>query len=378
MPSRVRLILVVLLAVVAAAAPLVWRGWPRGTSGSSTRSTGSEGDLAGRPLPPLDAAEGWLNGGPVAGDSLAGGPAVVVLWRDTDPASVRAALRAQAWHAAYRRYGVHVVGLHVPEFAFAAETSQVARETRRLGLTFPQALDPSLGLWSRFGGRPLPRLLLVDPSGTVIEDAGADGVTRLEHAIRAAIRRSHPEVAFPADPGSMTEEGPGGTPPPIPTVFLGSTRVARGPLANAPPGREQIFTAQFRNQIEGEPFAPYPVGRWRLGAEGARAGRGGAENYLALRYDAGALGAVMSPPAGSAVRVWILRDERWLGPDELGADARLDGRGASYVDVDAPRLYALCTAAPGQHVVKLSPEVPGLTVHALTFDRSEAGEPPRP
>jgi hypothetical protein len=87
-----------------------------------------------------------------------------------------------------------------------------------------------------------------------------------------------------------------------------------------------------------------------------------------LRYHGGALGAVMSPPSRASARVWILRDERWLAREKLGADVRMDGRGASYVVVDSPRLYELSRVDPGEHVVKLSPEAPGVTLHAFTFE----------
>jgi hypothetical protein len=66
--------------------------------------------------------------------------------------------------------------------------------------------------------------------------------------------------------------------------------------------------------------------------------------------------------------MWILRDEKWLPPEALGADARLDGRGASYVLVSEPRLYALTREDSGAHLVKLSPEAPGAIVYALTFE----------
>ncbi|MBI1796614.1 MAG: hypothetical protein HYR74_06130, partial [Candidatus Eisenbacteria bacterium] len=103
------------------------------------------------------------------------------------------------------------------------------------------------------------------------------------------------------------------------------------------------------------------------------AGRGGAETFVALRYDAGALWAVMSPPRDQPARVWILRDEQWPARETLGDDARQDSRGAAYVDVTEPRLYAIARATPGQHVVKLSPDARGLTIHALVLEPLDAG-----
>jgi hypothetical protein len=68
------------------------------------------------------------------------------------------------------------------------------------------------------------------------------------------------------------------------------------------------------------------------------------------------------------VRLWVLRDEKWLPHDALGADARLDSRGASYVEIEEPRVYAVCRELPGHHIVKLSPDAPGITIHALIVE----------
>ena len=76
---------------------------------------------------------------------------------------------------------------------------------------------------------------------------------------------------------------------------------------------------------------------------------------------------IASPPASGSARLWVLLDERWLDPGTLGADARIDPAGASYIEVDEPRLYAV-TSAGGRHVLKLSPDAAGLTLHAVTLE----------
>ncbi|HYM81194.1 MAG TPA: hypothetical protein VEY91_07255 [Candidatus Limnocylindria bacterium] len=373
MSRRALTISVIAVVVVAAVlSPRLWRraqdaglGFPPEPSTAATSE-----HLVGRPLPSLADAEGWLNSGPLTADSLRGRPVLIVLWRDTDPASLRAVKRAQGWHEGYARFGLRVVGVHLPEFAFAADSSHAAAVVRRLNLSFPIALDPAFRLWSRFGAHDrTPRVVLADETGRVREDAaaGAD-LDRIERAVKVELKRENPKLAFP---GGSQAPIPAAVSTPAPatpaTVYLGSTRVARGPLSQAAPGRAQLFTAQFRFQVEGEPYTPYPVGLWKPSSEGLTAGRGGAENYVALRYDGGALGAVLSPPSNASARVWILRDERWLPSGTLGSDVRVDGRGASYVVVDSPRFYELCLAEAGEHVVKLSPEAPGVTVHAITF-----------
>src|SRR5262245_61911281 len=327
-------------------------------------------------LPSLRNAGQWLNKGDAAIDWRHLRPTLLLLWNETRPACLRVWPSVQAWHEAYGRYGLTVVGVYEPEFTFGADSAMAEAAARRLHLTFPIALDPSLKIGSTFGVTSnLPRLVLFDGTGHAREQFGASGVVAMESAIRRELRSFKPALRFPADPGSsaVNETAESKWPPP---VYLGTSRVTNGPLTSATPGREQLFTAQFRYQVEGVGYTPYPVGLWKPTSEGITAGRGGAENFVALRYDAGTLGAVMSPESGAKSRVWILRDEQWLTRDMLGADARLDGRGGSYVDVDAPRWYELCRDSGGDHVVKLSPEQPGVTLHALTFE--PVNEPARP
>jgi thiol-disulfide isomerase/thioredoxin len=322
----------------------------------------------GTSLPGLADAAGWLNGDRSVADSLRGHPTVVALWSDTDPECLRALPILESWHQAYARYGARIVGVHEPDFAFAADSSVPARVARRMGLSFPIALDPAYVIRRRFGGpSDGPRLVLADSAGTIVSAvSGAGELAGLERKLRRQLKQLHPELEFPSDPPLAI--GRGSQPAEAPTsrmVPLGSTRVVEGPLVGATPGRAQTFTAQFRFQVEGKLYVPYPVGLWSPGGDGITAVRSGAENFIALRYDAGALWAVLSPPRGLTVRVWVLRDERWLPADALGADARLDGRGNSYLDVDEPRLYAVCRGRAGEHVIKLSPDAPGVVVHAL-------------
>src|SRR5258705_8432547 len=153
----------------------------------------------------------------------------------------------------------------------------------RLGLQFPIALDAASTIRSVMGA-PMdgPRFVLADPTGVIVaSQVGRQALTRVEGLLRDQIRRMHPGTEFPA----LAQTPPGdsaATQPLTEVVLLGTGRVRAGPLANAEPGRAQPFTAQFRFQVEGKPNVPYPVGMWTPSAEGPRAERGGAENYIAM------------------------------------------------------------------------------------------------
>ena len=343
---------------------------PRATK--SEESNGEPSALVGQLLPSLHGATAWTGGEASPTDSLAGHVAVIAFLSVDLPASLRALPTLAAWSDAYSGYGVRVVGVEVPAFAFAADSATWVNAALRLGLPFAMALDPSLEVWRAYGARgATPRVVVAGPDGRVMLDGnGIEALPQAERALRDLILAIHPGLRFPtsAVPDVSVSEV---THPP---VHLGRVRVEHGPLATVTPGHPVNFTAQLRYQVEGVPYTPYPVGRWTPGADGLIAARGGAENYVALRYDAGALGAVLGPAESGAVRLWVLRDERWLKPEEAGADVRFDGRGASYVEVNEPRLYALTRPGRGVHMVKLSPDLPGATIYAFTFEPFESAE----
>jgi hypothetical protein len=66
----------------------------------------------------------------------------------------------------------------------------------------------------------------------------------------------------------------------------------------------------------------------------------------------------------------VLQDERWIAADAAGEDVRFDARGAAYVEVREPRLYWITRG--GSHVLKLSPDVPGVKFHAFYFEAAAA------
>ena len=370
-PSSRNAVLVALAVVVALGAlaafgaqrlGLVRAPWQRRASAASHTSPVSHGAGA---LPAACAlAATWVNGTAPRASDLDGHPVLVVAWCDTHPDGLASLARAEEIRQAYERYGVRVIAIHEPDFSFSTDTAVVARAARRAGVHFPIALDPAGRMAARLGITELrASSLIADTSGALFAPRrGLAGIEANQLALRSVLDSVHHELRFPVE--SAVPAQADNDPARVRTIYLGVGRAVEGPITTAESGRAVPFTAQFRFEVEGKAFVPYPVGWWRPEADGLIAARGGAATFIALRYQGGALDAVISPPPGSHARVWILSDEHWLAADALGADAHLDPRGASYVDVDEPRLYRL-THAAGPHQIKLSPEAAGVTFHAL-------------
>lgn len=314
-----------------------------------------------RELPSLDGLA-WLGAPPRGG--TAGRPVALLLWSDTDPRGLDALRVVDGWHRAFAPAGVLVVAAHVPAFGFAADSAVAGRVARRLGLELPIALDPRLALEAALGGASDgPHLVVADARGIVrVDTVGLAGLAAGELALREAILAARPGAVFPSAGGIPVRAA-------ARTILLGAGRVASGPLRDAPAGRTQVFTAEFRYQEQGARDVPYPVGAWTPGADGLSAARGGAANFVALRYDAARLGLVMSPPPGGAARVWVLRDDRWLAADARDADVREGAGREACVNVTEPRLYWV-ERGRGERVIKISPESAGITLHAFVLDET--------
>jgi hypothetical protein len=352
MNSRRLSFLLVALASVAVMATIWWA--PHVLPGLRTPSAPRPGEL-----PSLARLVAWRGGGPLTADSLRGRPAALLLWDDSDPRSLPALAVADAWHRAFAPLGARVFAVHVSEFDFAADSAVGASTARRLGLALPMADDPSGFVEGALGG-PTDgvHLVVADADGRVrvdtVDDLGAG-----ELALRAMIRHAHPDATLPPAPDPALPKG-------VRIVDLGVGKVESGPLSGLSSGLERVFTAEFRYQEQGKAWTPFPVGGWRTGTQGLTATRGGAANFIAIRYSAGRAGVVVTPPAGASARLWILRDDRWPRPDERDDDAAVDARGAVSVVVTEPRLYWI-DRGDGERVLKLSPETAGVTVNAFVF-----------
>jgi hypothetical protein len=348
-------VFVVALAI-GALLPRLGAHWRGNAGGSSSAAL----------LPALDGAGSWVRGFATS-DSLRGRVVLVVMWSDTDPAALRVLPEVEAWRQAYGRYGLRVLGVHVPDFAFAADTAVVARYADRLGLEFPIVSDPSYLLSSRFP-RTLerPSIYIADPQGRIVYQGGGAHTVAAHRALWEAIVAAHPDAGIPSSPPPAPVGELALSAPPMRLVYLGTSRADAGPLSRTEPGRAQTFTTQFQYQQEGSPFVAYPVGRWLPGAEGLVAARGGPDNFISVR-GSGRVWAVLAPPIGASGRVWVLDGDAWLRPSNAGADVRFDARGAAFVEVTEPRLYEIAHCGHAC-VLKLSPELPGTAFHSLVFE----------
>lgn len=99
------------------------------------------------------------------------------------------------WQHRFERQGVLIIGVHTPETPSERDEASVARQVKRLGITYPVLTDTRGSNWDRWGLNAWPTVFLIDKRGRVryrwvgeLEYMGAHGEARMGRLIDALLR----------------------------------------------------------------------------------------------------------------------------------------------------------------------------------------------
>ncbi|MFJ8490022.1 cytochrome c biogenesis protein CcdA [Streptomyces sp. NPDC094038] len=152
----------------------------------------------------------WLNtpgGRPVDLKQERGKVVLVDFWTYSCINCQRSLPHIEAWDRAYRSAGLEIIGVHSPEFAFEKNASNVAGQARKLGVTYPVALDNQLTTWNNFRNRFWPAKYLIDAHGTVRYFKFGEGqYAQTEDLIRTLLKQADPSVVLPPKTGQQDAE----------------------------------------------------------------------------------------------------------------------------------------------------------------------------
>jgi len=105
----------------------------------------------------------------------------------------RAIPHLEAWYRRYSPYGLVIVGVHTPEFAFERVLGNVRHAVRSLGVNYPVAVDDSYETWLSFGNEQWPEDYLVDQTGQLrYIQKGEGGYSGTETLIRDLLAVDNP------------------------------------------------------------------------------------------------------------------------------------------------------------------------------------------
>jgi cytochrome c biogenesis protein CcdA/thiol-disulfide isomerase/thioredoxin len=133
---------------------------------SSTRGASGELPREGV-MPALDGATLWLNSPPLDAQSLRGKVVVIDFWTYSCINCLRALPYIKSWYSKYKDYGLVVIGIHAPEFAFEKDADNVRRAVKQLNVDYPVALDNDYTLWQAFNNQFWPAHYFRDGTGQI-------------------------------------------------------------------------------------------------------------------------------------------------------------------------------------------------------------------
>jgi thiol-disulfide isomerase/thioredoxin len=339
--------------------------------GATPASAYAQNDI----MRPFFGATGWLNTAqPLTPESLRGKVVLVDFWEYTCINCLRTLPYLQEWYKRYHDDGLEIVGVHTPEFDFSAQPKNVAEATKHLGVTWPVALDPNYAVWKTYENQNWPHEFLFDRQGRLVDQViGEGGYQETERAIQKLLRASHPGKAYPPPMALLPQDSytkPGAV------CYLGTAEVMVGPwkgqhVANVPPSDDGYHdTTDPDHHVDGQ---IYLNGNWQLDTDAAISGRDLGNQYLAMRYHAIQVVAVLRSHLGK-VDVLVTQDGQPIPKADAASDVRYDGRGRSYITVDQPRAYELLKNRKfGSHDLRLYPQGQGVGVYSFDFESCEQG-----
>ena len=235
------------------------------------------------PLPAIEGAVAWLNtpgDQPLTQKDRTGKVTLVDFFAYSCINCQRSVPGIEKLHQTYAKYGLQVIGVHSPEYAFEKEVDNVRGGVERLGITYPVAVDSNLTTWTNFDNHYWPAHYLADAKGNVRQThVGEGGEATTEKHIRELLKQADPNASLPAPVFSEANDYAGTNSPRTPETYLGSDRAsgfAQGALHKGQhsfsfPSHLQVDTFALDGTWKVEPQSIAPVegkGRLRLSYRG--------------------------------------------------------------------------------------------------------------
>ncbi|WP_176041908.1 cytochrome c biogenesis protein DipZ [Burkholderia stabilis] len=290
-------------------------------------------------LPSLDGAVQWLNSPPLTAAGLRGKVVLVDFWTYSCINCLRTLPYTNAWARKYAPYGLVVIGVHAPEFAFERDIGNVKKAVHDLGIDYPVAIDNGYSIWRAFGNEYWPAHYFVDAQGRIRHHHFGEGeYAQSERAIQSLLAEAgHPEalnvpLGLAGAPAKGALAAADAADVRSPETYVG---YARAEDFTSPGGvvrdAAHRYDAPARPDLNDWGLA----GTWQVGAE--RATLAAPAGRIVYRFHARDLHLVLGPGAnGQPVRFRVTLDGAAPGAAH-GAD--IDAQG--YGTVTGQRLYQL-------------------------------------
>jgi len=348
--------------------------------------------LEGSSAPELTGLASWIGSDPVTLESLQGKIILIDFWTYSCINCIRTLPFILEWQEKYEPLGLRIIGVHTPEFDFEKDSENVSAAVERFGIDYPVALDNDRETWDAFGVTAWPAKYLIDAEGIIrYAEVGEGGYVAMEQTIRHWLGQAGVDVSsVPFEPEDYHLD------PEIDRAGrVGDRELARTreiyagyrknlPFHRFPPPDPWVLYEQFYEGLdsdvsfddvpEHENQHLYIQGLWHVGPESLTHARATEdfEDYLAIKYNAKTVNAVLGHDGGAPYQVRITLDGIPLSPADADTDVHFDDMGNSYLHVDESRMYRLIrTNEYEQHELQLSSNSDRFELFTFTFGAYE-------
>ncbi|PAU51016.1 cytochrome c biogenesis protein DipZ [Pseudomonas sp. PICF141] len=153
-------------------------------------------DAAKGAMPSLAGAVQWLNSPALSNDSLRGKVVLVDFWTYDCINCQRTLPYVKDWAKKYEKDGLVVIGVHTPEYGYERIIDNVRDQVKKLGITYPVAIDNNYAIWRAFNNQYWPAHYLIDPKGQVRYTHFGEGrYETQEQMIRQLLEEAKPPAA---------------------------------------------------------------------------------------------------------------------------------------------------------------------------------------
>lgn len=314
------------------------------------------------PAPEITGIAQWFNtqdGQPVKISDLRGHVVIVDFWTYSCINCIRTMPYITAWDRKYRDFGLVILGVHTPEFAFEKVPGNVAKKIKEYGIEYPVALDNNYGTWNAYDNQFWPAKYFIDHEGNVVwrhfgEGQYEESEAKIQELLIAAggLKEKLPlgETGPSADVTQMQ----------TPEIYFGYDRMDHfgGRIA-----RDQEVAFPEPSAVANNTF--YLTGTWFMGREHMelRSPTG----KIILRYHANKANIVLQ--AAAEVTAEVRLDGNPLESKNRGRDVFPATGGRSEAKIKEPRLYNFTDTGDdyGWHTLELIFSRPGVQAFAFTF-----------
>jgi thiol-disulfide isomerase/thioredoxin len=315
-------------------------------------------------MPSLSGAVAWLNSPPLSTDQLRGKVVLVDFWTYSCINCLRTLPYIRAWDEKYRKYGLVVIGVHSPEFAFEKELRNVRQAVHELEITYPVAVDSNLAIWQAFNNEYWPAHYFIDEKGRIryhhfgegeydeseriIQTLLAEAGSRDESIHRGFVNPQASGVQAAASLKDMQS----------PETYIGYARADNFVSGSVVQNASKLY--EFPAELDTDQWGL--IGKWTVGAQQATLDQ--APGAIIFRFHARDLHLVLGPGANRAVHFRVTIDSAPPGPIH-GSDVSAEGEGT----VSEQRLYQLVRQSGliEDHTFKIDFLDSGVQAFAFTF-----------